>query len=105
MDLTKIMRPNKNNVILAVVLLFLTTLPTYEIEVSGIFSLLQIFVQTENFGNGLPLPYIFSSSRTVFFLIPGGTVVNVNYVNLFADLIFWFLVSSLIVWKYFRGRK
>jgi hypothetical protein len=105
MDITKIMRPNRNNVILTLILLFLTSLPTYEISLSGIFNILQVFVQTKSFANGLPLPYLVSTSKAVLFFIPGGTIQSIIYVNLFADIIFWFIISSLICWKYFRGKR
>lgn len=105
MDITKIMKPNKNNVILAIILFFLVSIPTYEISTPGIFKIFELFVQTQNFGNGLPLPYLISTARTVFFFLPGGNVVNINYVNLFVDILFWFIISSFIAWKYFRGKK
>lgn len=100
MDLTKLFTPNRNNTVLALVLLFLTSVPAYKLDSTT--GLLRIFVQSENFGNGIPLPFVISSTKSFLFIIPGGTTQSISYINLGIDLIFWFIVSNIILWFYMQ---
>ena len=105
MDLMKLFTPNRNNVVLTLILLFLTSIPAYKIDSTS--GLLRLLVQSESFGNGTPLPFVISSTKKFLFIIPGETTQSISYINLGVDLLFWFIVSNIVLWSYMQywGKK
>jgi hypothetical protein len=97
-----LLKPQINNVTLAIILFLLASLPVFERESEGLFN---IVVKTKTYSRGIPLTYEVSTSRELFLFLPGEIEREFIWLNLIINLIFWYALSSFVIHFYYTKKK
>jgi len=94
MNWKQFLKPNWRKILIFVILIFLSSFFIWN------------FLPVEWMGIGFPIPfYEMQWGAPAFGISQQPVETSINSIGLIADIIFWYLMSCLIVWFYDKFRK